>query len=263
MTLPAATLSPAELSGSFDHESLTTTFSATYNKYFGYRDSSVGIVTRLRAVRPKNRGLIPETATDFLLWSQGFRSYLGSTQPSVRCVSGLLPLVINWPLNGVMTEWTSTPPMRIYDMHRHNLSVIDTFNQWISHILSCSLAVGSVASLHGTSLMACGPRTAVVLIRTQNFTTVHMLNQAPHHRDWSRVKVKVKFSATGPWGPGRLRLPDFLDFRHYEGGKVFTPRSILVLIFRGWVDPRAHVSVCSLGKNPQRHQWGSIPTPSD
>jgi hypothetical protein len=23
----------------------------------------------------------------------------------------------------------------------------------------------------------------------------------------------------GPWGSGRLRLPDFLDFRHYEGGR--------------------------------------------
>jgi hypothetical protein len=24
------------------------------------------------------------------------------------------------------------------------------------------------------------------------------------------------------WGFGRLRLPDFLDIRHYEGGKVIT-----------------------------------------
>jgi hypothetical protein len=24
------------------------------------------------------------------------------------------------------------------------------------------------------------------------------------------------------WGPGRLRLPDFLDFRHYEVGKFVT-----------------------------------------
>jgi hypothetical protein len=41
------------------------------------------------------------------------------------------------------------------------------------------------------------------------------------------------------------------------------PRNILVLIFRGWVDPRAHGSVGSYGKNPQRHHWGSIPRPSD
>jgi hypothetical protein len=27
---------------------------------------------------------------------------------------------------------------------------------------------------------------------------------------------------TGPWGSGRLRLPDFYDFRHYEAGKVVT-----------------------------------------
>jgi hypothetical protein len=26
----------------------------------------------------------------------------------------------------------------------------------------------------------------------------------------------------GPWGSGRLRLPDFFDFRHYEDGKVVT-----------------------------------------
>jgi hypothetical protein len=26
----------------------------------------------------------------------------------------------------------------------------------------------------------------------------------------------------GPWGSGRLRLPDFLDFRPYESGKVVT-----------------------------------------
>jgi hypothetical protein len=44
---------------------------------------------------------------------------------------------------------------------------------------------------------------------------------------------------------------------------VFTPRSILVLIFRGWVDPREHGSVGSYEKNPQRHHWGSIPRPSD
>jgi hypothetical protein len=33
------------------------------------------------------------------------------------------------------------------------------------------------------------------------------------------------FSATGlagPWGSGRLRLPDFFDFRPYEGGKFVT-----------------------------------------
>jgi hypothetical protein len=68
-----------------------------------------------------------------------------------------------------------------------------------------------------------------------------------------------------------LRLPDFHDFRHYEGVKVVTPTHrpslppgvFLVLIFKGWVDPRAHGSVGSYGKNPQRHHWESIPRPSD
>ena len=55
------------------------------------------------------------------------------------------------------------------------------------------------------------------------------------------VKVEVKSSSYRPeqthWESGRLRLPDFYDFRHNEGHPyapaVFTPRSIVVLIFRG------------------------------
>jgi hypothetical protein len=75
----------------------------------------------------------------------------------------------------------------------------------------------------------------------------------------------------GCWVSRRLRLLDRLDIRHYEGGKVVTlthrpslpPGVLLVLVFRGWVDSRAHGSVGSFGKNPQRHHWGSIPRPSD
>jgi mitochondrial fission protein ELM1 len=56
---------------------------------------------------------------------------------------------------------------------------------------------------------------------------------------------KVQFSHYRPklalGGSRRLRLLDFLDFRHYEGGKVVTlthqpplpQRVFLVLIFRG------------------------------
>jgi hypothetical protein len=55
----------------------------------------------------------------------------------------------------------------------------------------------------------------------------------------------------GSWGFRRLRLLDRLDIRHCEGGKVVTlkhrpplpPGVFLVLIFRGWVDPRAHGSI--------------------
>jgi hypothetical protein len=72
---------------------------------------------------------------------------------------------------------------------------------------------------------------------------------------------------SGFWGSRRLRLLGLLDFRHYEGCKVvnltFWPPSppgvFLVLIFRGWVNPRAHGSVGRLGKNPQRHHWGVDP----
>jgi hypothetical protein len=59
------------------------------------------------------------------------------------------------------------------------------------------------------------------------------------------MKVKVKVSRYRPKQAigeyGRLRLLNFLDFRHYKGGKVVTlthrpslpPGVFLVLIFRG------------------------------
>jgi hypothetical protein len=42
----------------------------------------------------------------------------------------------------------------------------------------------------------------------------------------------------------------------------FTPRIILVLIFRGWVNPRAHGSVGSFGKNPPVTSLGIEPETS-
>jgi hypothetical protein len=65
----------------------------------------------------------------------------------------------------------------------------------------------------------------------------------------------------------RLSLLDLLDFRHYEGGKVVTlthrppspPGACLVLIFRGWVDRRAHGSVGSVGKNSPATPLGIDP----
>jgi hypothetical protein len=66
----------------------------------------------------------------------------------------------------------------------------------------------------------------------------------------------VKYSPEQVLGDPEAKAPDFLDFRLYEGGKVVTlthrpslsPGVFLVLIFRGWVDPRAHGSVGSLEK---------------
>jgi hypothetical protein len=49
----------------------------------------------------------------------------------------------------------------------------------------------------------------------------------------------------------------------YVEGRLYPPGVFLVLIFRGWVDPRAHGSVGSYGKDPQWHHWGSIPRLSD
>jgi hypothetical protein len=89
----------------------------------------------------------------------------------------------------------------------------------------------------------------------------------------SVVKVKVFLLQVwcGSWGSRSLRLLNRLHIRYYEGGKVVIlthrppspPGVFLVLIFRGWIDPRAHGFVGSLGKNPQRHHRGSIPRPSD
>jgi hypothetical protein len=48
---------------------------------------------------------------------------------------------------------------------------------------------------------------------------------------WSRIHISATTAKgkvfplqawAGPWVPGRLRLPDFLYFRRYEGGKVVT-----------------------------------------
>ena len=111
-----------------------------------------------------------------------------------------------------------------------------------------------------------------VLSYRLKYYSVHVL--AIHWHILIQVKVKVKLSRYRPnqalgWS-GRLRPRVFMTFgtmkmvgRHPYAPAVFTPRSILVLIFRGWVNPRAHGSVGSLGKNPQWHHWGSIPRPSD
>ena len=90
------------------------------------------------------------------------------------------------------------------------------------------------------------------------------------------VKLKVKVipqqAWTDPRGSGSVKAPDFRDVRHYKDGRssaigtgrLYPRRKPLVLIFRGWVDPRAHGSVGgSHGKNPQWHHRESIPRPSD
>jgi hypothetical protein len=71
-----------------------------------------------------------------------------------------------------------------------------------------------------------------------SINTYHRFGQTcqTHRED----KIFPLQAQVGPWGSRRLRLPDFLDFRHYEGGKVVTPMHrpplpsgvFLVLIFR-------------------------------
>jgi hypothetical protein len=92
---------------------------------------------------------------------------------------------------------------------------------------------------------------------------------------WLKSKIEgegfLQQAWNGSWGSRRLRLLDLLNFRHYKDGKVVTlkhrpplpPGVFLILIFRGWVDPRAHGSVGRLGKNSQRHHLESIPSPSN
>jgi hypothetical protein len=92
-----------------------------------------------------------------------------------------------------------------------------------------------------------------------------------HKKEVKEGKGFLLQAWSGSWGSRRLRLLDRLDFRHYAGGKVVTlthrPPSpswvFLVLIFRGWVDPRAHSSISSFWKIPQRHHRRSIPRHSD
>jgi hypothetical protein len=67
--------------------------------------------------------------------------------------------------------------------------------------------------------------------------------------------------------PGRLRSRIFLTLGTTRVSLTHRPplpqEKSLVLIFRGWVDPRAHGSIGSHGKNPQWHHRESIPRPSD
>ena len=56
----------------------------------------------------------------------------------------------------------------------------------------------------------------------------------------------------------QVKAPRFLDNWHMKvvgfqpyAPAAFTPKIILVLIFRGWVDPRAHGTVICYGKNPR------------
>ena len=72
----------------------------------------------------------------------------------------------------------------------------------------------------------------------------------------------VKYSPyrpSGPWGFWWVKAPEFLDTRHMKvvrsSPAVFTLRNMLVLIFRGWVDPGAHGTAWCPGKNPQ---WPGI-----
>ena len=75
---------------------------------------------------------------------------------------------------------------------------------------------------------------------------------------WSKyclVKVKVKVilqqAWTGQRGSRSVKAPDFLDVRRYKGGRssavltgsLYARRNPWYSFCRGWVDPRAHVSV--------------------
>jgi hypothetical protein len=82
--------------------------------------------------------------------------------------------------------------------------------------------------------------------------------------------VKVKLSRYRPeqalGGSGRLRLRMFITFdtmkvvgRQPYAPAVFAPRSILVHIFRDWVDPRAHGSVGSYRKKSPATPLGIDP----
>jgi hypothetical protein len=91
----------------------------------------------------------------------------------------------------------------------------------------------------------------------------------------SCCKGKGKFfplqALTGPWGFGRIRLPDFLYFRHYEDGKVVTlthrpslPSGVSWHSFLEAESTPGHmVPLVATEKKNQRHHWGSVPRPSN
>jgi hypothetical protein len=58
-------------------------------------------------------------------------------------------------------------------------------------------------------------------IDVQNLWSLLLL-KTPRRINKYEGKVFPLQAWAGPWGSGRLRLLDFLDFRHYEGGKVVT-----------------------------------------
>jgi hypothetical protein len=138
-----------------------------------------------------------------------------------------------------------------------------------SNLLFSHLCLG-LPSCHFLSEILIKSLFAFVLLYTRHMP--HPSNSRFHRPNniWWKVKGKgFPLQAwSGSWGSRRLRLLDRLDIWHYEGGKVVTlmhrpslPTGVfLVLIFRGWVDPRAHGSVSSFGKNSQWHHRGSIQT---
>jgi hypothetical protein len=102
------------------------------------------------------------------------------------------------------------------------------------------------------------------------YATWHTLQSS--ERTWlnENEKIKVKLSRYRAeqtlGGSGRLRLRIFMTFgtmevvgRHPYAPAVFNPRSILVLIFRGWVNSRAHGSVGSYGKKSAATPLGIDP----
>jgi hypothetical protein len=58
--------------------------------------------------------------------------------------------------------------------------------------------------------------------RIYDFTVSNMVHLLVNKDVKGKSKVFTLQAWGGPWGSGRLRLSDFLDFRRYEGGKVVT-----------------------------------------
>jgi hypothetical protein len=83
---------------------------------------------------------------------------------------------------------------------------------------------------------------------SERTTATKPVSDVFRHRSGTRKSYcRTRFDV----GSKRVKAPKFLDTRHKVVTLTHRPSLNPLLIFRGWVDPRAHGTVWCTGKNPQ------------